>query len=232
MDAFEQVVAEILWMDGHWVRTSVKVELTKEEKRKIGRPSSPRWELDIVAYNGRDNLLRVVECKSYLGSLGVQAKGFEAESDNASRYKLFNDASLREVIFRRLQLQFCEAGFCPPIHLSNSALRVEKSMNVAGRLLAGHLLKRVGSFGTKTGCVNVLGEWPQEATKTKFQRSYLNSYCVALCRSPPSLVNRTDWSGAPAVKLRDQRVKARLLTKGPRALDKRPKGTISRNRKR
>jgi hypothetical protein len=31
MDAFEQLVAEILWMDGHWVRTSVKVELTKEE---------------------------------------------------------------------------------------------------------------------------------------------------------------------------------------------------------
>ena len=113
MDAFEQLVAEILWMDGYWVRTSVKVELTKEEKRKIGRPSSPRWELDIVAYNGRDNLLRVVECKSYLDSLGVQAKGFEATSDNASRYKLFNDPLLREVVFRRLQLQFYEAGFCP-----------------------------------------------------------------------------------------------------------------------
>jgi hypothetical protein len=29
MDAFEQVVSEILWMSGFWVRTSVKVELTK-----------------------------------------------------------------------------------------------------------------------------------------------------------------------------------------------------------
>jgi hypothetical protein len=114
MDAFEELVAEILWMDGHWVRTSVKVELTKEEKRKIRRPSSPRWELDIVAYNGRDNLLRVVECKSYLDSLGVQAKGFDLESDNASRYKLFNDSVLREVVFRRLQLQLCESGFCAP----------------------------------------------------------------------------------------------------------------------
>jgi hypothetical protein len=45
MDAFEQVVSEILWMSGFWVRTSVKVELTKEEKRLIGRHSSPRWEL-------------------------------------------------------------------------------------------------------------------------------------------------------------------------------------------
>ena len=55
-------------MEGLWVRTSVKVEITKEEKRLIGRPSSPRWEIDIVAYSGRDNLLYAVECKSYLDS--------------------------------------------------------------------------------------------------------------------------------------------------------------------
>jgi hypothetical protein len=36
MDAFEQVVSEILWTSGFWVRASVKVELTKEEKRLIG----------------------------------------------------------------------------------------------------------------------------------------------------------------------------------------------------
>lgn len=40
MDAFEQLVSEILWMSGFWVRTPVKVELTKEEKRLIGRQSS------------------------------------------------------------------------------------------------------------------------------------------------------------------------------------------------
>jgi len=33
VDAFEQLVSEILWMEGYWVRTSVKVELTKEEKK-------------------------------------------------------------------------------------------------------------------------------------------------------------------------------------------------------
>jgi hypothetical protein len=42
MDAFEQLVSEILWMGGYCARTSVRVELTKEEKRQIGRPSSPR----------------------------------------------------------------------------------------------------------------------------------------------------------------------------------------------
>ncbi|WOH50559.1 hypothetical protein [Bradyrhizobium sp. sBnM-33] len=114
MDAFEQVVAEILWIEGYWVRTSVKIELTKNEKKTIGRPSSPRWELDIVAYSGRDNVLRVVECKSYLDSLGVQAQGFDPESKNATRYKLFNDDVLRETVFGRLAQQFTAAGLCRP----------------------------------------------------------------------------------------------------------------------
>ena len=55
MDSFETLVGSLLEKDGFWVRTSVKVELTAEEKRKIGRPSSPRWELDLVAYKAKSN---------------------------------------------------------------------------------------------------------------------------------------------------------------------------------
>lgn len=113
MDAFEQLVSEILWMEGYWVRTSVKVELTKDEKRLIGRHSSPRWELDIVAYNGRDNLLRVVECKSYIDSVGVKACCFDGSSqEDAKRYKLFNEPELRRVVFSRLCVQLADAGAC------------------------------------------------------------------------------------------------------------------------
>lgn len=61
MDAFEAVVATVLERDGFWVRTSFKVNLTKDDKIAIGRPSSPRWELDIVGYRPGDNLLRIVE---------------------------------------------------------------------------------------------------------------------------------------------------------------------------
>jgi len=50
MDAFEHVIATILERDGFWVRTTFKVELTKEDKVAIGRPSSPRWELDVIGY--------------------------------------------------------------------------------------------------------------------------------------------------------------------------------------
>jgi hypothetical protein len=128
LDAFEQLVSEILWMEGYWVRTSVKVELTKEEKRQIGRHSSPRWEIDIVAYNGRDNLLRVVECKSYFDSVGVRASSFDGSNpDHAKRYKLFNDPELRRVVFNRLCLQLTESGACreaPDIRVSLAAGKV------------------------------------------------------------------------------------------------------------
>lgn len=140
MDAFEQLVSEILWMEGYWVRTSVKVELTKAEKQAIGRPSSPRWELDVVGYRARDNLLQVVECKSYLDSHGVQASAFDGSNPKrAKRYKLFNDAQLRDVVFDRLRQQFTQIGACldgPEIRL---ALASGKIRNEADRVfIRGH----------------------------------------------------------------------------------------------
>lgn len=77
MDSFEQVVATVLDRAGYWTRTSVKVNLTREDKHAIGRPSAPRWEIDVVAYSARENELLVVECKSYLDSAGVRAASFD-----------------------------------------------------------------------------------------------------------------------------------------------------------
>jgi len=135
LDAFEQLVSEILWMEGYWVRTSVKVELTKEEKRLIGRHSSPRWELDIVAYNGRDNLLRVVECKSYFDSVGVRASAIDgSNAEHAKRYKLFNEPELRRVVFGRLCLQLAQTGACrdaPEVRLSLACGKVRNETDRA-----------------------------------------------------------------------------------------------------
>jgi hypothetical protein len=115
MDAFEALVSEVLWSEGYWVRQSFKVELTKKEKVSINRPSNARWELDIVAYSGKHNLLRVVECKSYLDSPGVRFSGFNrVEGDKGSdRYKLFNEPNTRRVVFKRLQTQLAHQGWCP-----------------------------------------------------------------------------------------------------------------------
>ena len=113
VDAFEQVVSEILWREGFWVRTSFKVELTPDHKKAISRPSSPRWEIDVVGYHPADNVLRIVECKSFLDSLGVGAKWLDPANELAGgRYKLFSDANLRKVVLNRLTAQFIEAGMC------------------------------------------------------------------------------------------------------------------------
>lgn len=115
MDAFEAVIAAILQRQGYWTLTSVQVELTKEEKRAIGRPSSPRWELDVVAYKGKTNEVRVVECKSFLDSPGVECVAFEGKNKKAeTRYKLFCEQTLRAVVFKRLKHQLVTAGFCAP----------------------------------------------------------------------------------------------------------------------
>jgi len=113
MDAFEQVVAELFWSKGFWVRTSVKVNLTKAEKVIAGRPSMPRPEIDLVAYCGADNRLLAIECKSYLDSRGVTHAEACGSSDSKT-YKLFREPVLRDVVLKRLVLQMVEERLCPP----------------------------------------------------------------------------------------------------------------------
>jgi hypothetical protein len=112
VDAFEQLAADLFWAEGYWVRNSVKVELTRADKHAIGKPSSPRWEIDLVAYKPFTNELLALECKSYLDSGGVHAAHFLEGSKYAHRYKLFHDAKLRRVVLSRLKQQFVDAGLC------------------------------------------------------------------------------------------------------------------------
>jgi hypothetical protein len=115
VDSFEAVVAAILHRRGYWTQTSVKVPLTKEEKYAINRPSSPRWELDVVAYRGATNELLIIECKSYLDSSGVDAATFEGRNrKKQERYKMFFDDNLRRVVLRRLVKHLVSTGFCSP----------------------------------------------------------------------------------------------------------------------
>lgn len=85
MDAFEQLVADIFWSEGYWVRTSVKVELIREGKIRIGKHSTPRWEIDLIAYRATTNELLALECKSYLDSGGVHAAHFTPKHKLAGR---------------------------------------------------------------------------------------------------------------------------------------------------
>lgn len=114
MDAFEQLAADIFWNEGYWVRTGVKVELTRDEKIRIGKCSSPRWEIDLVAYRAATNELLALECKSYLDSGGVHAAHFVPGAKLAHRYKLFHDEVLRKTVLERLRLQCVGRGLCAP----------------------------------------------------------------------------------------------------------------------
>jgi hypothetical protein len=169
MDSFEQVVSEILWMEGHWVRTSVKVDLTKDEKIQIGRPSSPRWELDIVAYGGRDNVLQVVECKSYIDSYGVRASGFDGSK------------ATTKIATSSLTMRTC-AGSSSTACASNSqsAARVgqtrmfdspwlaERSGTATATGCASTSKPRVGNCGTSRGYASDSNSCPNADTRTKF----------------------------------------------------------------
>ena len=110
MDAFESLVATLLRRDGYWIWPSFKVELTKADKVAIGKPSSPRWEIDLVAYKGSTNEVLAIECKSYLDSGGVLFRN--GCFDPPQRYKLFSDARLRGVVLDRLVAQLQESGAC------------------------------------------------------------------------------------------------------------------------
>lgn len=115
MHSFEELIAALLQRRGFWVSASVKVELTKEQKREIGRPSSPRWELDLVGYRAKGNDLLILECKSYLDSTGVSLKDLrDPDARNASRYKLFTESDLRRVVVASLADQMTARGACLP----------------------------------------------------------------------------------------------------------------------
>lgn len=115
MDYFEEVACKILEQDGYWIRRSFKVELTKEEKAKVGKPSTPRPEIDILAFDYTKNLVILVEAKSYLDSLGVKYESLSARHTvSEGRYKLFTCKKYRDVVISRLREQLIDLGMAKP----------------------------------------------------------------------------------------------------------------------
>ena len=176
MDAFEQLVASILSSDGYWTRTEYKVEITREEKRKIGRPSSPRWELDVIAYRPSDNELLVVECKSYLDSTGVRAEAFlNPESRFRNRFKLFNEETTREVVLGRLVRQLVDSKLClacPTVRLCLAAAKVRNS----------HDLEQIESHFDEMGWRLYGPDWLKARVEKVALRGYENSTAAVVAK--------------------------------------------------
>lgn len=111
MDHFETIVSDLLEAAGYWVRRSFKVDLTKEEKRRVGRHSMPRPEIDILAYKRETEELLVLEAKSFLDSPGVSLDQLSETHDKPEgRYKLFTCENYRRVVLARLRLDLLSIG--------------------------------------------------------------------------------------------------------------------------
>lgn len=110
MDAFEELVAEVLRADGYWVHQGYKINLSVEDKRALGNPSMPRPEVDLVAYKAGTGELLSLECKSYFDSGGVHARDLLPGGRHAQRYKMFVNQSLRELVLTRLVEQLSANG--------------------------------------------------------------------------------------------------------------------------
>lgn len=72
MDYFESIIKTLLESESYWVRQSFKVNLTKEEKRNVGKHTIPRPEIDLLAYKPNQNKILAIEVKSFLYSSGVK----------------------------------------------------------------------------------------------------------------------------------------------------------------
>ena len=130
MDHFENIVRLLLENEGYWVVSSFKVNLSKEEKARTGKPTIPRPEIDLIAYRPGNGYITAIEAKSFLDSTGVSASSLEERYEVATgKYKLFTTPSYREIVFSRLSQDLVDRGFLTdelPIKLGLAAGKVKR----------------------------------------------------------------------------------------------------------
>jgi hypothetical protein len=111
VDYFEGIIKTLLEQEGYWVRQSFKVNLTKQEKRDIGKHSMPRPEIDLLGFKPDENHIIALEAKSYLDSPGVRVNDLKQKHElPEGRYKLFTCDNYREIVFNRLKKDLVEIG--------------------------------------------------------------------------------------------------------------------------
>jgi len=174
MDAFESIIAALLHVEGYWTATTYKVELTKEDKEQIGRKSSPRWEIDVVAYSPASNELLAVECKSLLNSRGVLAAAVLGENQSP-RYKLFREKTLRNVVLGRLTKQMVDRGLCradPTVRLCLAT----------GKIVSAEARQRLHSVFDANGWLLFDEFWIRERLQAAAKSRYENAIAPVVAK--------------------------------------------------
>lgn len=143
MNAFESIIGRCLEEEGYWVRHSVKVGISKQEKRAIGSFSMPTPEIDIVALSVKRNELLLLEVKSLLGSYGVHFEAISGkDTKDAERYKLFTNSRFRQIVTRQLKKEYLDQGLIK----QDTTIRYGLA---AGHISSGEELKIMDYFSRK-----------------------------------------------------------------------------------
>lgn len=162
MDCFEIIAGTLLEFDGYWVRRGFKVKLTKQDKKKLGKGSMPRPEIDLLAFKPKDNLIIAFEAKSYLDSPGVPVEEVMAcYKTPQERYKLFTCEPYRKIVLEQLKKDLIDEGMATEtteIKLGLIAAKVKgKDVDVIN--LANHMKTHGWEF------------WGPSAIKEKLKKS-------------------------------------------------------------
>lgn len=108
MNASEQLLAELVEVEGWASFPCYRVEITAAEKRKIGQLTLPTPEIDVVAI--KHDRVAWVESKTYMDSRGVQAKTLADGYSGPGRVRVFNDPTYRKVVTGALLRQLRANG--------------------------------------------------------------------------------------------------------------------------
>ncbi|MCV2350233.1 hypothetical protein [Paucibacter sp. Y2R2-4] len=131
IEKFENIVATLLEEEGFWVRRGFKVNVSLEEKKQIGKQSSPRPEIDMLAFHLGRNEVLALDVKAYLDTPGVKLAQLQEEHEvPAGRYKLFTSERYRQIVLTRLKQDLIGLG------MANAETQVLLGM-VAGKVNQG-----------------------------------------------------------------------------------------------
>ena len=176
MDAFESLMATLLERENYWVRSSYKVELTKDDKKDIGIPTSPRWEIDLVAFNAKENRILAVECKSYFDSQGVNMKYFADEDTRLTRrLKLFNKKTLRRIVLAKIKKQMIKDGLC------DKSVKIQLCL-ATGKISSDNEREKVKALFNKRGWKLYDDLWIADKVKAFASLGYENDVAAVVAK--------------------------------------------------
>ncbi len=171
MEAFEHVVKSYMESQGYIVSSNVKFPVRlRTRKRAYKEFQTHGYEVDIVAAKGK--LLILGSVKSFLGSHGVNRRGFQGIADDPrktefNQYRIFNDSEVRNGIIEGASKRY---GY--PRRSIRVILFVGRFKSGEQEIIEKHLNSMVDN-GVKMGVIG-LDEIVSGLVREAQNRTYIN----------------------------------------------------------